>query len=168
MKLTVTIILIYSCTFNAKFFLAEVEDPNTDEYLLSTYNIQLTCFVSTVQCSFMHTCGIHSPHVFVAWIRIFFHHFSYLLTCYFKKWCKWLGFSGQSSWVSYVSKVGWFIHVFFFIFRIGYVYEEYGGDYSDKREEEHDYMQFGMHKETFFWILLNTLLTRHSREEWSK
>ena len=35
----------------------------------------------------------------------------------------------------------------FFIFRIGYVYEEYGGDYSDKREEEHDYMQFGMHKD---------------------
>jgi len=29
----------------------------------------------------------------------------------------------------------------------GGVYEEYGGDYSDKREEEHDYMQFGMHKD---------------------
>ena len=48
------------------------------------------------------------------------------------------------------------------------VYEEYGGDYSDKREEEHDYMQFGMHKETFFWILLNTFLCCDSREEWSK
>ena len=48
------------------------------------------------------------------------------------------------------------------------VYEEYGGDYSDKREEEHDYMQFGMHKETFFWIFLNTFLCCDSREEWSK
>merc|ERR1719150_1066496 len=69
MKLTVTIILIYSCTFNAKFFLAEVEDPNTGN-----------------------------------------------------------GVNGLDSADN--------------LHEIGYAYEEYGGDYSDKREEEHDYMQF--------------------------
>lgn len=39
--------------------------------------------------------------------------------------------------------MGWCIYVFTF----RGVYEEYGGDYSDKREEKHDYMQFGMHKD---------------------